>query len=99
VLNSPERIRDFLRFDIGTRDHEVFVLIKVTPHHVLECVITHHAAAVILVHNHPSRNSQPSPADMLVTVRLQKALVLIDVHVIDHLIVGQAIVSMAELAT
>jgi DNA repair protein RadC len=119
VLNTPERIRDFLRFEVGMRDHEVFALIlldrqhrlrcyvelahgtvdgcRVIPQHVLECVIKHHASAVILVHNHPSGNAQPSMADMLVTERLQKALALIDVEVVDHFIVGDVITSMAQL--
>ncbi|EED30564.1 DNA repair protein RadC [gamma proteobacterium NOR5-3] len=46
------------------------------------------AAAVILVHNHPSGVSEPSPADRQITVRLQRALELIDVRVVDHLIVS-----------
>lgn len=56
------------------------------------------AAAVILVHNHPSGVSEPSPADRQITERLQRALELIDVRVLDHLIVsaGDA-TSFAEL--
>ena len=46
------------------------------------------AAAVILVHNHPSGVSEPSPADRQITERLQRALELIDVRVLDHLIVS-----------
>ena len=46
------------------------------------------AAAVILVHNHPSGVSDPSQADELITARLRDALTLVDIPVIDHLIVG-----------
>lgn len=46
------------------------------------------AAAVILVHNHPSGVSEPSAADRNITERLQRALQLIDVRVLDHIIVS-----------
>ena len=54
------------------------------------------AAAVILAHNHPSGVAEPSLADQRITVRLQQALGLVDVRVLDHLVVGDAeIVSLA----
>lgn len=46
------------------------------------------AASVILVHNHPPGVCEPSPADRQITERLQRALELIDVRVLDHLIVS-----------
>ena len=52
---------------------------------------------MILCHNHPSGNTDPSQADRLLTKRLQKALELIDVRVLDHFIVGDGEpLSMAE---
>ncbi len=55
------------------------------------------AAAVILADNHPSGVAEPSLADQRITVRLQQALGLVDVRVLDHLVVGDAeIVSLAE---
>ena len=44
---------------------------------------------------HPSGACEPSPADEAITRRLQSALSLVDVHLIDHLIVGATIYSMA----
>jgi DNA repair protein RadC len=56
----------------------------------------HHAAAVILAHNHPSGQVQPSSADKSLTATLQSALALIDVRVLDHVIVAPgAALSMA----
>ena len=57
----------------------------------------HHAAAVVLAHNHPSGSVQPSRADEALTQTLKAALALVDVRVLDHVIVapGQAL-SMAE---
>ncbi|MCP3043095.1 JAB domain-containing protein [Xanthomonas euvesicatoria] len=46
------------------------------------------AVAVILFHNHPSGNPEPSEADRKVTERLKQALALLDIRVLDHLIIG-----------
>ena len=56
----------------------------------------HGAAAVIVGHNHPSGNPEPSAADRAVTQRLKQALALVDVRLLDHFVVGDgAPVSMA----
>lgn len=47
------------------------------------------ASFVILAHNHPSGNLQPSSADIQTTARLKKALKLIDVKLMDHLIISE----------
>lgn len=60
----------------------------VYPREVVKAVLKHNAAALILAHNHPSGVESPSEADKRITSRLQAALQLIDVRVIDHLIVG-----------
>jgi len=43
---------------------------------------------LILCHNHPSGNSEPSQDDVHMTLALKRALGLIDVRVLDHIIVG-----------
>jgi DNA repair protein RadC len=69
----------------------------VYPREVVKEVLRHNAAAVIFAHNHPSGVAEPSPADEMITRRLQSALLLIDVRVLDHLVVaGTMLVSMAE---
>ncbi len=70
---------------------------SVYPREVVLKALHHHAAAVVLAHNHPSGLVQPSPADVALTQTLRAALGLIDVRVLDHIIVGpgQAL-SMAE---
>ena len=70
---------------------------SVYPREVALRALHHHAAAVILAHNHPSGSVQPSRADEAITQNLKSALALIDVRVLDHVIVapGQAL-SMAE---
>jgi DNA repair protein RadC len=70
---------------------------SVYPREVVLKALQHHAAAVVLAHNHPSGTVQPSRADEALTQTLKAALALVDVRVLDHVIVapGQAL-SMAE---
>lgn len=70
---------------------------SVYPREVVKRALHHHAAAVVLAHNHPSGSVQPSRADETLTQTLKATLALVDVRVLDHVIVapGQAL-SMAE---
>lgn len=69
----------------------------VYPREVVKLALQHNAAAVILVHNHPSGHPEASEADIELTRRLQQAMALIDVRIPDHFIVaGDHTVSMAE---
>jgi DNA repair protein RadC len=71
---------------------------SVYPREVVLRALHHHAAAVVLTHNHPSGVAEPSRADESLTQSLKAALSLVDVRVLDHFIVtrNQA-VSMAEM--
>lgn len=73
---------------------------SVYPREVALRALHHHAAGVILSHNHPSASLQPSAADHALTRTLQSALALLEVRVLDHIIVGQGgSYSMAEAGT
>lgn len=61
---------------------------SVHPREVVQRVLHHNAAAVILAHNHPSGVAEPSAADRQITQRLQQSLALIEVQVLDHIIIG-----------
>lgn len=69
---------------------------SVYPREVVRRSLHHNAAAVIFAHNHPSGIAEPSQADERITRELKSALALIDVRVLDHFIVGDRVVSMAE---
>lgn len=70
---------------------------SVYPREVVLRALHHHAAAVVLAHNHPSGTVQPSRADEALTQALKAALALVDVRVLDHVIVGAGeALSMAE---
>ena len=60
----------------------------VYPREIVKRALKHNAAAVILVHNHPSGVAEPSRADETLTQRLKEALALVDVRLLDHLVIG-----------
>ncbi|MBB4768941.1 DNA repair protein RadC [Xanthomonas sp. LMG 8993] len=69
----------------------------VHPRVVAKRALDLNAAAVILFHNHPSGNPEPSEADRKVTERLKQALGFLDIRVFDHLVIGgQKSVSLAS---
>lgn len=69
----------------------------VYPREVIKRALYHNAAAIILGHNHPSGNCEPSEADRNITVKLAKALALVDIRLLDHLVVSSGgHVSLAE---
>ncbi len=71
---------------------------SVYPREVVLRALHHHAAAVVLAHNHPSGTAEPSRADEALTQTLKSALALVDVRVLDHFIVtAGACRSMAEM--
>ncbi|WP_375142670.1 JAB domain-containing protein [Methylomonas koyamae] len=69
---------------------------SVYPREVVKTALQHNAAALIFAHNHPSGISQPSQADRVITEKLKSALALIDIRVLDHFVVGEAVYSFAE---
>ncbi|MDN8611659.1 RadC family protein [Variovorax ginsengisoli] len=70
---------------------------SVYPREVVTRALHHHAAAVVLAHNHPSGSVEASRADQSLTQTLKAALALIDVRVLDHVIVARGgALSMAE---
>jgi DNA repair protein RadC len=71
---------------------------KVYPRDVAVRALHHHAASVILAHNHPSGDLRASTADKALTERMRAALHLLDVQLIDHVITTRdKAVSMVDL--
>jgi DNA repair protein RadC len=91
-LDSKHQVLTFEKLFRGSIDNT-----SVHPRQVVKRALANNAAALILCHNHPSGNADPSQADRELTRRLQQALELIDVRVLDHFIVGDGNpLSMAE---
>ncbi len=86
VLNVRRRlVGDPVKISDGTLD-----TILVHPREVFRPAIAANAAAVVLVHNHPSGDPTPSEADIKVTRDLIRAGQLLKIEVLDHVIIGRA---------
>ena len=91
-LDSQHRLISWEKLFFGTIDSA-----SIYPREVVKRALYHNAAAVVLSHNHPSGVAEPSESDQLITQRLKEALILVDIRVLDHVIVGGGYtVSMAE---
>lgn len=91
-LDNQHRLLGFQELFYGTIDGA-----SVYPREVVKAALGMNAAAAIFTHNHPSGVAEPSQADQQITGRLVKALGLVDIRVLDHLVVGDGeVVSFAE---
>lgn len=91
-LDNQHRLLAYKELFYGTIDGA-----SVYPREVVKQALAQNAAAVILAHNHPSGVAEPSQSDLRLTERLQSALELIDVRVLDHFVVGDTdVVSFAQ---
>ncbi|HEY5851950.1 MAG TPA: DNA repair protein RadC [Lysobacter sp.] len=61
---------------------------EVHPREVVRRALAHNAAALIVGHNHPSGNPEPSAADRALTARLKQALSLVDLRLLDHFVIA-----------
>jgi len=92
-LNNQNQLITFEKLFRGTVDHT-----NVHPRVILRRALELNSAALILVHNHPSGSTTPSPSDISITKTLTNLLAEIDVKVLDHLIVTTStVVSMGDL--
>ena len=60
----------------------------VHPREVFKAAVQNSAAAMILVHNHPSGDPSPSKEDLNITRQLMEAGKLMDIPVLDHIVLG-----------
>lgn len=68
---------------VGTLDTNL-----VHPRETFEAAIRRHASKIIIVHNHPSGNIEPSKEDIEITNQLQEAGKVMGIELLDHLIIG-----------
>ena len=91
-LNNQNQLLAHETLFTGTLSHT-----EVHPREVVKRALYFNAAAVIFAHTHPSGEVAPSQADKAITQRLVQALMLVEIRVPDHLIVGgRQIFSFAE---
>ena len=91
-LNSRHQLLRFEELFAGSVDRA-----QVYPREVLRRSLSYNAAALVLAHNHPSGNPEPSASDVQLTERLKRLLAEVDVRLLDHLVIGRGrAVSLAE---
>ncbi|MFO7960508.1 MAG: JAB domain-containing protein [Nitriliruptoraceae bacterium] len=83
LLDTKHRLLAVVTVSIGSLDHTFM-----SPREVFRDALLANAAAMVLAHNHPSGDPEPSGDDELLTRRLVRAGELIGVEVLDHLVVG-----------
>ena len=82
-LDRKNRLISDERLGTGTVDH-----VPVYPREVVRRALDLNASALILVHNHPSGDPEPSDADIAMTKEVQKACQALGLVLHDHIIVG-----------
>jgi DNA repair protein RadC len=82
-LNNQNQILGFEDLSEGTVDSNV-----VYPREIIEGAIKNHAAALVIVHNHPSGNPQPSESDKALTRNMVIAAGVTQIRLLDHIIIG-----------
>lgn len=91
-LDHRNRVLHFQELFRGSIDSTT-----VYPREVVKEALAHNATSIIVAHNHPSGIEEPSQADQFMTRLLRQALATVEIRLLDHLIVGDGVVtSMAE---
>ena len=85
-LNTKNEITSIENVSVGDLNSS-----SAAPREVFHNAIRRSSSAVILVHNHPSGDPEPSHADILLTNRLVEAGKLLGIRVLDHIIIGDGV--------
>jgi DNA repair protein RadC len=91
LLDSQHKVLECNVMFSGTIDGA-----SIYPREIVKAALHASAAAVILAHNHPSGQPEPSGADKRITQRIKSALELLDIRLLDHIIVGDSCYSFAQ---
>ncbi len=93
-LNTKNEITSIENVSVGDLNSS-----SAAPREVFHNAIRRSSSAVVLVHNHPSGDPEPSQADILLTTRLVEAGKLLGIRVLDHIIIGDGVfVSLKHLS-
>ncbi|MDR7427808.1 MAG: DNA repair protein RadC [Armatimonadota bacterium] len=92
LLNTRHEVMAIVEVAVGSLDSA-----PIHPREVFKEAVRRSAAALILAHNHPSGNPEPSGDDLAITERLRAAGRIVGIDVLDHLITGNgSVVSLRE---
>ena len=90
-LDSKNRLLCLEIVSVGSLNASI-----VHPREVFKSVLLSSAAALIVAHNHPSGNTQPSREDIELTTRLKAGSELLGIRLLDHIILGDRPYSFAD---
>jgi DNA repair protein RadC len=82
-LNSANKIITYEIISVGNLNSSV-----VHPREVFKAAIDHNSASIILLHNHPSGNPEPSNEDIAITKKIVESGIILDIPVFDHIIIA-----------
>ncbi|MBW3577591.1 MAG: DNA repair protein RadC [Actinobacteria bacterium] len=85
LLDTKHRMLSVVTVSVGSVDHTFM-----RPREILRDALLANAAAVVVAHNHPSGDPEPSRDDELVSRRIVRAGEVVGIDVLDHLVVGGA---------
>ncbi len=91
TLNTRNRVRFVELISLGTMNTSV-----VAPREIFRRAIIRGASSIILGHNHPSGNPEPSQEDLEITRRIVEAGKIVGIEVVDHIIIGKSDYSFKE---
>jgi len=90
-LDGKNRIICIDQVSVGSLNQSI-----VHPREVFKTSLLSSAAAIILLHNHPSGDPTPSREDMEITKRLREAGDLLGIRILDHIVIGETYTSFVE---
>lgn len=91
-LSSSNKIIKYDLISVGSLNASI-----VHPREVFKVAIESNSANIILIHNHPSGNDEPSNEDIQLTKKLVEAGKLLEIQVFDHIIIaGNKYTSLVE---
>lgn len=91
TLNCKNVVSSIELIGIGTTN-----CIPINPADVIRCAVLRGATSLMLVHNHPSGDTTPSREDIYLTKKINSIASYMNVKLLDHLVLGDNILSMAE---
>ena len=83
ILNTRRKIKGHYFVSVGTMD-----TILCHPREIFRLAIMASASSIVIMHNHPSGESQPSEADIKITRDLIRGGQLLKIDVVDHVVIG-----------
>jgi DNA repair protein RadC len=90
-LNSKNRLINWHLVTLGLADATA-----VHPREVFRAAIQDGASGVIVMHNHPSGDPNPSAEDLRVTRQLVEAGRIVDIRVLDHIVIGRPVAPVGD---